>query len=110
MLKEGVGEGDGRRGLLVVVKEKNFAPPTLQPGFEVDGSEAGDIESTLGTRLTLMDVAGFRSEWRTGFLFGNTYGVASELYRPLRAGSKGVVAPRASATRTTFYIYPQNDP
>jgi NTE family protein len=103
-------ERGGKQGLLILVKEKDFAPPTLQPAFEVDGSEAGDIEFTLGTRLTLMDVAGFRSEWRTDFLFGNTYGVASELYRPFRAESKWFVAPHASASDTTFQIYAKNDP
>jgi NTE family protein len=103
-------ERGGKQGLLVLVKERDFAPPTLQPAFEVDGSEAGDIEFTLGTRLTLMDVAGFRSEWRTDFLFGNTYGVASELYRPFRAESKWFVAPHASASDTTFQIYAKNDP
>src|SRR6266403_3368525 len=103
-------ECGGKQGLLILVKEKDFAPPTLQPAFEVDGSEAGDIEFTLGTRLTLMDVAGFRSEWRTDFLFGNTYGVSSELYRPFRAESKWFVAPHASASDTTFQIYAKNDP
>jgi NTE family protein len=103
-------ERNGSQGLLIVVKEKDFAPPTLQPAFEVDGSEAGDIEFTLGTRLTLMDVAGFRSEWRTDFLFGNTYGVSSELYRPFRAESKWFFAPHADASDTTFQIYAKNDP
>jgi NTE family protein len=103
-------ERGGKQGLLILVKEKDFAPPTLQPAFEIDGSEAGDIEFTLGTRLTLMDVAGFRSEWRTDFLFGNTYGVASDLYRPFRAESKWFIAPHASASDTTFQIYAKNDP
>src|SRR4029077_7965527 len=103
-------ERNGTQGLLIVVKEKDFAPPTLQPAFEMDGSEAGDIEFTLGTRLTLMDVAGFRSEWRTDFLFGNTYGVSSELYRPFRAESRWFFAPHADASDTTFQIYAKNDP
>jgi NTE family protein len=103
-------ERGGTQGLLIIAKEKDFAPPTLQPAFEVDGSEAGDIEFTLGTRLTLLDVAGFRSEWRTDFLFGNTYGVASELYRPFRAESRWFIAPHASASDTTFQIYAENDP
>src|ERR1700730_18034820 len=103
-------ERNGQQGLLIVVKEKDFAPPTLQPAFELDGSEAGDIEFTLGTRLTLLDVAGFRSEWRTDFLFGTTYGVSSEFYRPFRAESKWFVAPHASASDTTFQIYAKNDP
>ena len=103
-------ERDGKQGLLIVVKEKVSAPSTLQTAFEVDGSEAGDIEFTLGTRLTLMDVAGFRSEWRTDFLFGNTYGVSSELYRPFRAESRWFFAPHADASDTTFQIYAKNDP
>jgi NTE family protein len=101
---------DGKQGLLIVVKQKDFAPPTLQAAFEVDGSEAGDIEFTLATRLTLMDVAGFRSEWRTDFLFGNTYGASSELYRPFRAESKWFFAPHANASDATFQIYAKNDP
>lgn len=103
-------ERNGTQGMLIVVKEKDFAPPTLQPAFEMDGSEAGDIEFTLGTRLTLMDVAGFRSEWRTDFLFGNTYGVSSELYRPFRAESKWFFAPHADASYAAFPIYAKNDP
>jgi NTE family protein len=103
-------EREGKQGLQIIVKEKDFAPPTVQPGFEIDGSEAGDIEFTLGTRLTLTDVAGFRSEWRTDFLFGNTYGASSELYRPFRAESKWFVAPHASASDATFQIYAKNDP
>ena len=103
-------ERNAKQGLLIVVKEKDFGPPTLQPAFEVDGSEAGDIEFTLGTRLTLTDVAGFRSEWRTDFLFGNTYGISTELYRPFRAESRWFVAPHADVSDTAFQIYAKNDP
>jgi NTE family protein len=103
-------ERNSKQGLLILVKEKDFAPPTLQPAFEVDGSEAGDTEFTMATRLTLIDVAGLRSEWRTDFLFGNTYGVSSELYRPFRAESKWFVAPHANASDATFQIYAKNDP
>jgi NTE family protein len=103
-------ERKGKQGLLIVAKEKDFAPPTWQPAFEVDGSEAGDIEFTAAARLTLLDVAGFRSEWRTDFLFGNTYGVASELYRPFAAENKWFIAPHADASDTAFQIYAKNDP
>jgi NTE family protein len=103
-------ERDGKDGLLIRVREKDFAPPTIQPGFEIDGSEAGDIEFTLATRVRFLDVAGFRSEWRTDFLFGNTYGVASELYRPFTAASRWFFAPRADASDTNFQIYAKNDP
>ena len=97
-------------GLLITVHEKNYAPPYLQLGFEVDGSESGDVNFTQAARLTVQDKLGYRSEWRTDVLFGNTYGIATELYRPFTSTSKWFVAPRASASDTNFKIYRKNDP
>lgn len=105
-----ITESGGHEGLLILVQEKSYAPPTIQPAFEADGSESGDATFTLATRLTFLDVAGFRSEWRTDFLFGNTYGVASELYRPLTPISNWFVAPHADASDAGFYLYTKNDP
>jgi NTE family protein len=103
-------EQNGKQGLLILVQEKTYAPPTIQPGFEMDGSESGDEKFTLGTRLTHLDVAGFRSEWRTDLSFGSTYGISSELYRPFTATSKWFFAPRADASDAAFHIYAKNDP
>jgi NTE family protein len=102
---------DGSRaGLLVIVHEKAYAPPTLQFAFEVDGSETADVTFTQAARLTLMDVAGYRSEWRTDARFGNTYGISSELYKPFTATSKWFVAPHGSASYTQFKIFQRADP
>ena len=88
----------------MTLHEKLYAPPTLQLGFEVDGSESSDVDFTLATRLTFLDVAGYRSEWRIDFIFGNTYGVESELYRPFSpAGNSS--APHAGANSSAFKIY-----
>ncbi|HWY44110.1 MAG TPA: patatin-like phospholipase family protein [Candidatus Sulfotelmatobacter sp.] len=102
---------DGNQsGLLITAHEKNYAPPYLQLGFEVDGSESGDVNFTQAARLTFQDKFGYRSEWRTDILFGNTYGISSELYRPLTAASKWFVAPHGSASDANFKIYRMNDP
>ena len=103
-------EENGKTGLLVHVVEKNDAPPTFQPAFEVDGSQAGNVDFTTGTRFTFIDVAGFRSEWRTDLLLGNTYGIQTELYRPFTADSHWFFAPHGDASDTTFQIYAKNDP
>jgi NTE family protein len=103
-------EKDGQPGLLVDVVEKNYAPPMFQTAFEVDGSQSGNVDFTMGTRFTFMDVAGFRSEWRTDLLIGNTYGIQTELFRPFRAESRWFFAPHADASDTTFPIYAKNDP
>ncbi len=100
----------GSPGLLVTVHEKSYAPPLLQFASEVDGSESEDVTFALAARLTVMDAAGYRSEWRTDALFGNTYGISSELYKPFTATSKWFVAPRASASSTQFKIYQRSDP
>jgi len=101
---------NGRAGLLVTVHEKTYAPPTLQFATEVDGSEPLDVTFTLGSRLTLMDVAGYRSEWRTDLIFGSAYGIASELYKPFTATSKWFIAPHASLNSTQFKIFQRADP
>ncbi len=105
-----MGEENGQTGLIVTVHEKNYAPPTLQFGFEMDGSESDNANFTLASRLTFVDLAGFGSEWRTDILFGNTYGIASELYRPFSASSKWFFAPHADASTTVIYIYRKSDP
>lgn len=103
-------ERDGQQGLLITVQEKTFAPPMLKAAFEVDGSESNNVNFTFGARLTFLDVAGYRSEWRTDVLFGNTYAVDSELYKPIRAYSKWFVAPHGGASDTQFKVYSKSDP
>lgn len=103
-------EQGGQTGLFVRVVEKNYAPPMFQPAFEVDGSQSGNVDFTMGTRFTFMDVSGFRSEWRTDLLLGNTYGIQTELYRPFTAESRWFFAPHADASDTAFQIYAKNDP
>jgi NTE family protein len=101
---------NGQPGLLIRVVEKNYAPPMFQTAFEVDGSQSGNVDFTMGTRFTFMDVGGFRSEWRTDVLLGNTYGMQTELFRPITAESRWFIAPHADASYTAFPIYAKNDP
>jgi len=103
-------EENGGEGLVISVSEKNYAPPMLQFGFEMDGAESDNVNFTLASRLTFMDVAGYGSEWRTDVLFGNTYGVASELYRPFTPSSRWFFAPHAEANDSAFDIYRKSDP
>jgi NTE family protein len=102
---------DGQKeGLLIQVHEKNYAPPMVQPSIIVDGTQTDDVKFTLGARLTFMDVAGYRSEWRTDVEIGETYGVQSEFYRPFTKSYKWFVAPFVDAQQTTFDIYGKSDP
>jgi NTE family protein len=56
-------------------------------------------------RITVLDVGGYRSEWRTDVSFGSTWGLATEYYRPVSVRSKWFVAPRLFATNIPFDLY-----
>jgi NTE family protein len=101
---------NGETGLLVRVTEKSYAPPLLQPAFIIDGAQTNNVTFTMGGRLTFMDVAGYRSEWRTDFQFGETYGIQSELFKPIHALGKWFVSPFVDAEQTAFNIYYKSDP
>ena len=105
-----ITQQNGQTGLLITMHEKVYAPPLVQMGFEVDGSESSDVDFTFATRLTLLDIAGYRSELRNDLIFGNTYGIGSELYRPFSPVSRWFFAPHASARNTNFKIYRKSDP
>jgi NTE family protein len=72
--------------------------------------QLANLVSAQLARLTFMDVAGYRSEWRTDLQFGNTYGVESELYRPFNATTKWFFAPRGDATDTALKIFHKGNP
>ncbi len=105
-----LADENGQTGLVVSVHEKTYGPPTLQLGSETDGSEPKDVTITLAGRLTFHNVAGYRSEWRTDFAFGNNYSLASELYRPFSSRSKWFFAPHVSVSNTGFKFFNQTDP
>lgn len=101
---------DGQSGLIVTLHEMSYAPPTLRVGLAIDGSESNDVTFTQSTQLTFMDVAGFRSEWRTKLQFGNTYGIESELYKPFGSTTHWFIAPRVDASDAAFKIYSKSNP
>jgi NTE family protein len=96
---------DGLEGLRVRADEKDYAPPTVNPLFVIDGSDYTDVRFSLGARITFNDIGGFGSELRNDVIVGSTYGAASEYYHPLNWFSRFFVAPRAFANSQPFDIY-----
>ncbi len=101
----GMTEVQGRPGLEIRAEEKEYAPPLVNIGFLIDGSELANVRWTTNARITALDVGGFRSEWRTDISAGSTWGLATEYYRPVSATSKWFVAPRLFATNVPFDLY-----
>jgi len=98
-------ERNGKPGLLIAAEEKDYAPPFLNPGFVIDGSDPANVQFQLSGRLTFLDVGGYRSEVRTDFSLGSVYSILGEYYHPLTPASRWFVAPQAGASSTAFNIY-----
>jgi NTE family protein len=99
------GSGRSNLNLLqITAKEKYSAPPTLNFGLEIDGSEVDEIDFTIGGRLTVYDIGKYGAEWRSDIKlgFGNLFG--TEYFYPL--GSSGIfAAPRAAYRRESFNVF-----
>jgi len=106
----GLVENDGEVGLLVTVHEKNYGPPVLQPVIDLRGTQPDNVTFAIGGRLTLLDIAGYGSELRTDFSFGNTYGISTEFYKRFTQTSRWFFAPRALASESTQWIYSYDNP
>ena len=104
-LSYGLIEKNNQPGLLITAEEKPYAPPLVQPLIVVDGSDYHNVRFKMGARVTLLDVGGFRAEWRNDVIAGAEYGIASEYYRPFTATTRWFVAPRAFADSSQFNLY-----
>jgi len=96
---------NGQEGLLIRADEKDYAPPTVNPLFLIDGSDYTDVRLSVGARVTLNDIGGFGSELRADAIAGSTYSIASEYYHPLNWFSHFFMAPRLFASSKPFDLY-----
>jgi NTE family protein len=101
-----------QEGLGVEIRDKSYAPPLVKFSLDLD-NENKDVNLTLGTRITAMDVTSPGSEWRVDASLGSTLRFASELMQPLGGSgplSRGAfVAPRALYARTSENLYADDD-
>jgi NTE family protein len=105
----GLMDRNGSTGLLVTAEEKDYSPPWFQPGITIDGSDPGNVQFTIGGRMTFLDVGGYRSELRADFAVGSTYSFATEYYHPLKTTSRWFVAPRIYASKSPVDLYSDSE-
>lgn len=105
-LRYGIVENStAQPGLGIFVAPKSNQPPFLNFGVTVDGSDPNDVRFGLSARFTVLNLGGFRSEWRNDVSVGNIYGVHSEYYHPFTASSPLFIAPHAFADKSRFDLY-----
>lgn len=97
-------QDSGKRILEIRAREKPYAPPTINPGIEIDGSDVNGINFTIGARVTLYDVGWHGAEWRNDVKLGFRNQFLTEYYKPV--GEHGFfVAPRAAYRRDRQDIF-----
>jgi NTE family protein len=104
-LRYGVVEEAGKPGLGIFAAQKTNGPPFVNFGLIIDGSDTNDVRFGVAARLTLLNVGGFRSEWRTGVAVGDHYEIGSEYYHPFSGSSNWFLAPHAYAGKRRFDLY-----
>lgn len=90
---------------LVITASEHASTVDVIPVLAIDGSDYRNPIFTLGVRVTLFDIGGIGSEWRTDALLGSQYGLTSEYYHPIRRFGNLFVAPQITAETLPFDIY-----
>ncbi len=96
-----LAEIDGRPGLRVEARSKDYAPPFLMLGVSLQNTTTDDFAFQFAARYIAFDVAGSGSELRLDAAVGVEPSAAAELYRPLGSSALFVTA-RAGARRHTL--------
>lgn len=103
------GAGQSNQNILLInVKERFFAPPTLNLGLELEGSDVDQIDFTIGGRLTVYDLGKYGAEWRSDLKLGLNNRFATEYFYPL-ATNGFFFAPRAGYRREALNIFTGED-
>lgn len=83
----------GKEGLVVTPHEKEHGPPFLKVSFLLDASRQEGFRFGIGMRMTMLDVGGPASEWRTDLSIGQINRASTEYYYRIKGG-KWFLAPR----------------
>jgi NTE family protein len=86
---------DGKPGLRIRPRNKDHGPPFVNLGLTILANDSNNVQFGMALRATFFDLAGPGSELRVDGAVGQPAGIGGELYKPLVAGSRAFVAPRA---------------
>src|SRR5581483_11925952 len=104
-----VAGNGGASDLIVAADEREYGPPFLNVGVNIDGSDYDNVLFSFDGRITALDVGGFRAEWRTDFSLGSVWALSSEYYRPVTARSRWFIAPRVFGWYRPFDLYSRSE-
>src|SRR5271165_4955937 len=100
-----MADKNGTPGLLITADEKSYAPPIVRPQITLDGSQYNNVLFSIGARITFLNFGGYGSELRNDVIVGSQYGLHTEFYHPVRAGSNWFVSPQILVDSNQFNAY-----
>jgi NTE family protein len=103
-----IAEVNRRFGLRIHAREKEYAPPTVNPIFVVEGSQYNNVLFSVGARLTLLDVGKPGAEVRSDILAGSIYQLSTEYFRPLSSSTHWFIAPHGNVDSLPLNLYNRN--
>jgi NTE family protein len=97
-------DSNGQQGLLIRAREKNYAPPFLNVGLELNNTSTDELDVNLRGRVTLMDIGSQGSEVRLDASLGSETSIGGEYF--YRVGETNFfVAPRAFTQKTKLNLF-----
>lgn len=102
-------EENGKPGLLIRPRMKDYAPPFLNVGLTLLANDSNDVQLGAGVRATFVDIAGAGSELRLDGTVGQIAGFDAELYKPLKLGGRWFIAPHGYMTHSETGYYSGNN-
>jgi NTE family protein len=88
-------ERNNQQGLLIRPRNKAYGPPFMNFGLTILANDSNNVQLGIGLRATLYNLVGPGSELRLDGGVGQPAGLAAELFKPLKTGSRAFVAPHA---------------
>ncbi|MCI0611755.1 patatin-like phospholipase family protein, partial [bacterium] len=99
-----LADSNGQTGLLIRVREKNYAPPFLNVALELNNTSTDELDVNLRGRVTLMDIGSQGSEVRLDGSLGSETSIAGEYFYRVSSGNF-FVAPRAFTQKTKLNLF-----
>jgi NTE family protein len=99
---------NGQPGLLIKAREKEYAPPFLNVGLELNNTSTDELDVNLRARVTFFDIGSEGSEVRIDGSLGSETSIGGEYFYRVGA-SNFFVAPRAFTRKDKVNLFREEE-
>ena len=96
---------EGKSGIRITVKAKEWGPDYVQFGIGLEGDSTGNATFNLGAGITRTAMNALGGEWRTEIQIGETPRIQTYFYQPLNAAGRYFVEPLFQYTEYNLPVY-----